>query len=130
MRTVLTAVLLALVLTTPWSPSDAEVDPGSVVPTSSAFELVVIEADGCMYCGFFRRDVLPAYKISRQGQEAPVRFIDVNDIESAQVDLTSPVDTVPTFVVLKSHHEVGRISGYVGREDFFHSINYLLASAP
>jgi thioredoxin-related protein len=129
MRTVLTAVLAALVLTAPWSPSEAEVDPGSVA-TNSAFELVVVEAEGCTYCGLFRRDVLPAYRTSKQGQEAPIRFIDVNDIETAHVDLTSPVDTVPTFVVLKSHHEVGRISGYVGREDFFHSINYFLASAP
>jgi thioredoxin-related protein len=54
----------------------------------------------------------------------------VNDVDHAQADLTSPVDVVPTFVVLKSRHEVGRISGYVGPENFFHSINYLLASAP
>jgi thioredoxin-related protein len=37
---------------------------------------------------------------------------------------------VPTFIVVQSQHEVGRISGYMGPEDFFHSINYLLASAP
>jgi thioredoxin-related protein len=60
----------------------------------------------------------------------PVRFIDVNDLEAAHLDLKTPVNIVPTFVVVKSRREIGRIPGYVGPENFFHSINYLLAAAP
>ncbi|HVZ03222.1 thioredoxin family protein [Hyphomicrobium sp.] len=97
---------------------------------SSAFELIVIEADGCTYCGLFRHQVLPAYETSEQGQSAPVRFVDVNDIGAAHLDFNSPVDIVPTFVLVKSNHEVGRISGYVAPEDLFRSVNYLLRSAP
>jgi thioredoxin-related protein len=60
----------------------------------------------------------------------PVKFVDVNDIETTKVDLKSGVDIVPTFIVVKSQREVGRISGYLGPEDFFHSISYLLEDAP
>jgi thioredoxin-related protein len=60
----------------------------------------------------------------------PVRFIDVNDLEGAHLELEAPINLVPTFVVVKSRREIGRIPGYVGPENFFYSINYLLASAP
>jgi thioredoxin-related protein len=129
-RSILAGSLFALLLLLPMAASRAGLDTASVPAASNAFELVVVEAEGCIYCRLFRRDVLPAYRTSEQGKEAPVRFVDVNDVDKAQVDLTSPVDIVPTFVVLKARHEVGRISGYVGPENFFHSINYLLASAP
>jgi thioredoxin-related protein len=128
-RSILSGFLFAFLLFVPMTASRAGLDTASV-PASSAFELVVVEAEGCIFCRLFRRDVLPAYQTSEQGKEAPVRFVDVNDVDKSQADLTSPVEIVPTFVVLKSRHEVGRISGYVSPENFFHSINYLLASAP
>ena len=93
-------------------------------------ELVVVEAEGCIYCELFRRDVLPAYETSEQGKGLPVRFVDINDIDADHLDFKIDVEIVPTFVVVKSRHELGRISGYVGPEDFFHSIDYLLAAAP
>src|SRR5262249_37285427 len=99
------------------------------IPTG-ALELIVVEADGCVYCELFRRDVLPGYETSEQGKEMPVRFVDVNDIDADNLDFKSSVEIVPTFVVVKSLHALGRISGYMGPEHFFHSINYLLASAP
>lgn len=129
MRKIAFALCVALVMSLPLAASRAGLDTSSS-PVSTAYELVVVEADGCIYCKLFRRDLLPAYETSKQGKEAPVRFIDVNDIETAHLDFTSPVDVVPTFVVVKSHREVGRIAGYVGPEDFFHSINYLIASTP
>lgn len=130
MRSIVAGSLFALLLFLPMTASRAGLDTASVPAASTDFELVIVEAEGCIYCKLFRRDVLPAYQTSEQGKEAPVRFVDVNDMDKAQVDFASPVDIVPTFVVLKSHHEVGRISGYVGPENFFHTINYLLASAP
>jgi thioredoxin-related protein len=53
----------------------------------------------------------------------------VNNTEEAHLTLTSPIEVVPTFVVIQLNHEVGRISGYMSREDFFHSVDYLLNSA-
>jgi thioredoxin-related protein len=108
----------------------AGVDPASEAEVASPFELIVLEADGCTYCRLFRRDVLPAYEVSEHGKGMPVRFVDVNDLDAQKLDLQHPVEIVPTFIVVKSRKEVGRIPGYVGPENFFHSIKYLLSTAP
>ena len=122
-------VLLTAFLLTPLAVSRANIDLAPP-PSTSPFELVVVEAEGCIYCQVFRRDVLSACKESEQAKGLPVRFVDVNDIAADHLSFNSDVDMVPTFVVVKSHAEVGRISGYMGREEFFHSIRYLLDSAP
>ncbi|MGE0055477.1 MAG: thioredoxin fold domain-containing protein [Hyphomicrobium sp.] len=93
-------------------------------------ELVVMEAPGCIYCTLFRRDVLPAYESSPKAKELPIRFVDINDEAADALGIDYPVDIVPTFVVLKNNKEVGRIPGYTGPEFFFHTINYLLSTAP
>jgi thioredoxin-related protein len=113
----------------PISISHADVDTDAAIP-NGALELVVVEAKGCIYCKLFRRDVLPSYQASTQAKDLPVRFVDINDIEADHLSFKTEVDIVPTFVVVKSQQEVGRISGYIGPENFFHSISYLVASAP
>ncbi len=129
MRLALRTLLFAVLMFAPIATSEAGIDNETAIP-NGAFELVVVEADGCIYCKLFRRDVLPSYEASAQAKDVPVRFVDINDIEADHLDFTSSVDIVPTFVVVKSRHEVGRISGYIGPEDFFHSISYLVAQAP
>ncbi|MBS0232604.1 MAG: hypothetical protein JSR99_03865 [Proteobacteria bacterium] len=129
MRPAFRVLLFVMLMLPSFATSRADIDDEAAIP-ASAFELVVVEAEGCIYCQLFRRDVLPAYQASEQSKNLPVRFVDINDIAADRLDFMSSVDTVPTFVVVKSRHEVGRISGYVGPEDFFHSISYLLAQAP
>ncbi|CAA2137273.1 hypothetical protein [Hyphomicrobium sp. ghe19] len=123
-------ILFALLMLSPVAASRAGLDTDTVASADRTFELIVVEAEGCIYCEIFRRDVLPAYETSEQGKKVPVRFVDVNDVDAGHLDFNASVDIVPTFVVVKSQHEVGRISGYVGPENFFHSISYLLGSAP
>ncbi|WP_409562113.1 hypothetical protein RLW55_01755 [Hyphomicrobium sp. B1] len=129
MRTALRTLLFLVLMLAPVTISHADIDTEAAIP-NGAFELVVVEAEGCIYCQLFRRDVLPAYEASSQAKDLPVRFVDINDIAADHLNFKSGVDIVPTFVVVKSHTEVGRISGYIGPENFFHSISYLLASAP
>ncbi|HML29707.1 MAG TPA: thioredoxin fold domain-containing protein [Hyphomicrobium sp.] len=129
MRMVLRTLLSVALTLLPVSISCADVDTEAAIPTG-ALELVVVEAQGCIYCQLFRRDVLPAYRASAQAKNLPVRFVDINDIEADHLNFKTEVDVVPTFVVVRSQTEVARISGYVGPENFFHSISYLLASAP
>lgn len=129
MRPVLGTLLFVALMLAHASISRANVDTDAAA-SNSAFELVVVEAEGCIYCRLFRRDVLPAYEASSQAKDLPVRFVDINDIQADHLNFKSEVDVVPTFVVVKSHDEVGRIAGYIGPENFFHSISYLLASAP
>lgn len=101
----------------------------AALPTTS-FELVVLEAEGCIYCQIFRRDVVPAYAVSPRAREVPLRFVDLNEPHVDRLGLSQPIDLVPTVVLMKDHREVGRITGYVGPEAFFHSVNRLLAQSP
>jgi thioredoxin-related protein len=129
MRIVARIVFLLLVLVAPLSSGRAGIDRDAAVPQLGNLQLVVMEADGCIYCDIFRRDVLPSYETSERGKDMPVRFVDVNDIDKTGIELQSPIDILPTFVIVKDHREIGRIPGYMGPEDFFHSINYLLSSS-
>ena len=56
-----------------------------------------------------------------------MRFTDLNEIENRSAGVDRPIDNVPTVLVLKDNHEVGRVSGYVGPENFFQAINNLLS---
>lgn len=127
MRTSQTLALAALMLSAAFGTSKAGLDIEAPVPKGDQMELVVMEAPSCTYCSLFRRDVLPAYEASARGKDMPVRFVDINDEAAERLGLDSPVDIVPTFVVLKNNHEVERIPGYTGPEYFFHTINYLLS---
>jgi thioredoxin-related protein len=91
------------------------------------FELVVVEAQGCIYCPVFRRDVLPAYQSTPRAASVPLRFADIEAIEAGALALAGPIDSVPTVLVMKGGREVGRLAGYAGRENFFRSLDGLLA---
>lgn len=129
MRLGLRSLVAVALLAVPLTSGRAELDPTAPLPASGNLQLIVMEAPGCIYCTIFRRDVLPAYEVSERGKEMPVRFVDVNDVEQSGIGLDAPIDILPTFVVIKDNHEVGRIPGYVGPENFYHSINYLLSSS-
>lgn len=129
MRFVLRLLTIAALLAAPTTAGRADIDPTAPLPPAGNLQLVVMEAPGCIYCTIFRRDVLPSYEVSERGKEMPVRFIDVNDVEQSGIGLDAPIDILPTFVVIRDNHEVGRIPGYMGPENFYHSINYLLSSS-
>ncbi len=99
-------------------------------PHSTPLQLIVMEAPGCAYCKVFRRDILPSFATSQRGKALPVRFLDVNDLEEANLTLNSSVDMVPTFVLVQDRREVGRIAGYVGRAAFSQLIRRLLSPLP
>ena len=130
MRSTLVALLFAVTIIVPLASSRAGLENETGALPADSLELVVIEADGCIFCEIFRSDVLPAYEASEHGKQMPVKFVDINDMDTTHLEFKGAVDIVPTFIVVKDRREVGRISGYVGSENFFHSINYLLASAP
>lgn len=99
----------------------------SVAPAAGSYELIVLEVPGCIYCRVFRRDVVPAYEASARAREVPMRFVDLNDIDEDRMGLSSPIDVVPTVVLMHEGREVGRIAGYLGPESFFHSVTYMMS---
>lgn len=96
----------------------------------TSLQIVVLETEDCIYCSLFRRNVVPVYETSPKGRDVPIKFVDMNDKAYDQLGLDSPVDMVPTAVLMQNNREVGRIPGYVGPENFFHAINHLLSRVP
>jgi thioredoxin-related protein len=89
-------------------------------------ELIAFEVQGCAYCPVFRRDVAPSYATSRAGKVAPLRYVDLNDAAATSFELSAPITIVPTLVLVKDGAEIGRISGYVGRESVYRLLDPLL----
>lgn len=121
------AIAALILLLYAYTQSPAATNAAAPVIETHGIELVVIEVPGCIYCGIFRRDVLPSYQASPRSKTVPIRFLDLNDEAADRLDLSSPVTVVPTVLVLENGHEIGRISGYTGPENFFHSVNAALA---
>jgi hypothetical protein len=103
---------------------DREIPPDRNAPTG--VELIAFEAPGCRYCPVFRRDVAPSYAASRAGMTAPLRYIDINDASASSLKLASPVTMVPTLVLVRDGVEIGRIPGYVGRENMHRILDAML----
>ena len=71
--------------------------------------------------------MLSTYEDSPRARDIPLRFLDLEDVTARRLVLAEPIFVIPTVLVLRDNEEVGRIPGYVAWDDFFHSINYLLA---
>jgi hypothetical protein len=79
-----------------------------------ALELVVFEADGCLYCEVLRREVAPVYRASAASRQAPLRFFNVSRSDETAIALADAITIAPTVVLLRDGREAGRIAGYTG----------------
>jgi thioredoxin-related protein len=127
MRTVLCLVAAALLVALPGGRSgQAALDLAPARGTT--LELLVYEHPDCIYCQLFRRDVLPRYQ---QGiaSELPIHFVDIATSGNERPGLHGKVDTLPTAILMREGHEVDRIVGYWGPDNFFKLLAYLRAKA-
>lgn len=97
--------------------------------TTSGLELLVLEVKNCFVCGYVRSHIQPAYERSTAAREAPMRFIDLNEIDEKSFGLAMPVTTVPTIVLMRDGHEVARLAGYTGPQIFFQALPNMMARA-
>ena len=120
--------LLALILATSIAavPVDAARDIGPPTATVTPYELVVFEADGCIYCEVFRRDVLPLYSESKAAREAPIRFINLTHADESRMGLSSAITIAPTVVLFRDGTEVDRIIGYTGPFNFVKLVGHMM----
>lgn len=130
MLRILRVLAIAAVFFLPSSSPKAAWDLETSSISGSSMELLVVELDGCIYCLVFRRDVLPSYQASTQAKTVPIRFIELNAAEEQKFPFAEPVTMVPTILLMKGGREVGRISGYLGPENFFHAVNHMISAAP
>ena len=99
---------------------------GTAAAPATPLELLVFEVEGCDFCEVFRRDVLPQYKAAPAAARAPIRFVDINKVDTDKMALRTSVTTVPTIVLMQDGREFDRITGYVGPSNFFRMISYML----
>jgi thioredoxin-related protein len=128
----LAATLIAFaVMTAPDGTLNAARSNATEPPPTNVYELVVAEVEGCTYCDVFRRDVLPAYMASPRSKELPIRFLDLNAPEAAHLVLQDgPLTVVPTLLLVKANREVSRVPGYMGPDNFFRSVQWMMNAAP
>lgn len=103
-----------------------EVAAPSILQQAAPYELVVFEADNCVYCQNFREDVLPLYRESKIGREIPIRFVNVSRSDETGMGLSHAITIAPTVVLMHQGREVDRIIGYTGPFNFLKLVNYML----
>jgi hypothetical protein len=98
-------------------------------PPAATVELLVFEHVDCTYCRVFRRDVLPKYRTSAPGTAVPLRFVDIAKSDTSTLGLKSRIHVLPTVVLMKEGHEIDRIVGYWGPDNFFKLLAQMLLKA-
>jgi thioredoxin-related protein len=94
---------------------------GAASAGAQAMDLVMFESQSCGTCKLFKREVLPAYAASPAGKVFPLWVVEMGSKLSFRIN--QPVTFTPTFVWVDNGVEVGRFSGYFGREQFFSIVN-------
>jgi thioredoxin-related protein len=103
----------------------------SLAPMAAmAAELVMFTRDGCPWCARFEREVAPAYHLTDEGKQAPLRRIELKAGGSNLAGLSAPVIAAPTFVLFEDGREKGRITGYQGDDAFWGLLGKMLADMP
>ena len=91
----------------------------ALAPLSApAAELVMVEQTGCAYCQLWHKQIGHIYPVAPVSAVAPLRTVQLGDIDSAGFEITRPVVFTPTFLLVDDGQELARLEGYAG-EDFF-----------
>ncbi len=123
-RVAVASLALALLLGMGATGLDAARDFGaSITPRT---ELLVLEVKNCTICGLVRQNIQPAYELSPQARDVPMRYVDITTIDELKLGLKTRVDTVPTIVLMRDGREVSRITGYTGPTLFFKALSHML----
>ncbi|HWV82586.1 MAG TPA: thioredoxin family protein [Hyphomicrobiaceae bacterium] len=109
-------------------PTHAAAEFTTELPTS--LEVVVIEARGCPMCQLFRDEIAPIYRATARATRAPLRFVDVAHADLDTMGLMSPVEIIPTVVLMRDGAEVDRLVGYTGPDIFMRAIGIMLGETP
>ncbi len=104
-----------------------DLTPAANNPTS--LELVVFESPRCDYCPLIRSNILPRYKRSSTAKDVPMRFVNLDAVNTNAMGLRSPLRIMPTIVLMKDGAEVDRIGGYVAPQMFFHALSRMIENA-
>jgi thioredoxin-related protein len=88
-----------------------------IAQASAAYELIMVEQQGCHYCERWKKEIGPIYPKTDVGTFAPIRMVDITKVDSTP-EIDSAVVFTPTFILTDGEREITRIEGYMS-EDFF-----------
>jgi hypothetical protein len=100
------------------------------IPNAHALELVMFRQAFCEACMLWDKEVGQVYGKTRQGQQAPIRNVDIHAKRPQGLAGIRPVIYTPTFVLVDEDQEIGRIVGYGGEDFFWGLLDQLLERLP
>lgn len=92
---------------------------------ASGVELIMVEEVGCRFCRRWDAEIGHAYAKSAEGRFAPLKRV---RREAPEVKGLKPVVYTPTFIVMRGGEEIGRVTGYPGRDYFWPELDEILSS--
>jgi hypothetical protein len=92
-------------------------------------QLLMFEAPGCEFCERWNHDVGGIYDKTREGQRVPLKRLQLGAELPPGITLLAPVRYTPTFILVHSGKESGRITGYPGESNFWGLMEVLLKSS-
>lgn len=95
------------------------VNPLRDLKADDTTSLVFVTSEHCSFCKAWERQVGQLYDQTPYGKAAPLHRIDISIIKKELPNLTPQVIGTPTFIVLKSGKEIGRIRGYTDADMFY-----------
>jgi thioredoxin-related protein len=91
-----------------------------------AAELVMFEQTGCVWCAAFDREIAPVYSKTDEGKRAPLRRVDTDRALPPDLAFIQSERLTPLFVLVDKGHEIGRIRGYPGDDNFWGLLGVLI----
>lgn len=91
----------------------------SACASARAAELVMFEQTGCAWCEAFDREIAPVYAKTNEGARAPLRRVDIAQAVPPDLAFIAVERLTPLFVLVDKDHEIGRIRGYPGGDNFW-----------
>lgn len=79
----------------------------------------MFEADDCPWCAQWNAEVGVIYAKTEEGRELPLRRVDIHGPRPSDLAWINRITFTPTFVLVDSGREFGRVTGYPGEDNFW-----------
>lgn len=99
---------------------------GYDVRSADGIRLIMVEEAGCRFCRAWEAEIGSGYRKSAEGRFAPLKRVTRG---APEIKSFAPVVYTPTFIVVRSNEELGRITGYPGADYFYGELRPILAVA-
>ena len=86
-------------------------------------ELIFITSEYCPFCKAWEQDIGSLYHRTTYAKQAPLRRIDVAEVDFELPEIVEDVVGTPTFLIFQDGREIGRIEGYQSPEMFFWALS-------